>query len=198
SSWSPGSSVANEPTIEPSAPSARCVCPRITPGWSSNVRFTRSSNSRIRSIWVNIHTSRSLSSTAFSLLVIDLAPRLCDARAELRDRRLVCTLKLFLDRQGAQRLGENLDSPGALVSHLAAGLDVTGDVELALARKLAVVDDLVDRVLHVLELPIGQLDPGQILGRDALELIWRNAELGHVPGVDRKAAVWLVCLGDER
>ena len=57
----PARSAASEPTIDASAPSARCVWPRITPGCSSNVRFTRSSNSRIRSIWVNIQISRSLS-----------------------------------------------------------------------------------------------------------------------------------------
>jgi hypothetical protein len=62
-SWSPGSIAASEPTIDASAPSARCVCPRITPGCSSNVRFTRSSNARMRTMWVNIQTRRSLSSS---------------------------------------------------------------------------------------------------------------------------------------
>ena len=63
-----------------------------------------------------------------------LAPGSCDAGAELRDRRLVCALELLLDRQVAQRLGQDLDSPRALVADLPAGLDVAGDVELALAR----------------------------------------------------------------
>src|SRR5271170_4571205 len=45
-----------------SAPSARCACPRITPGCSTNVRFTRSSNSRIRHICVYIQIRRSLES----------------------------------------------------------------------------------------------------------------------------------------
>src|SRR5271167_4313486 len=45
-----------------SAPSARCACPRITPGCSTKVRFTRSSNSRIRHICVNIQIRRSLES----------------------------------------------------------------------------------------------------------------------------------------
>ena len=58
---SSGRSVASEPTIDASAPSARCVWPRITPGLSSNVPFTRSSNSRMRIICVRIQISRSLS-----------------------------------------------------------------------------------------------------------------------------------------
>src|ERR1700689_1003227 len=45
-----------------SAPSARCAWPRITPGCSTKVRFTRSSNSRIRHICVNIQIRRSLES----------------------------------------------------------------------------------------------------------------------------------------
>src|SRR5271170_2360998 len=45
-----------------SAPSARCAFPRITPGCSTKVRFTRSSNSRIRHICVNIQIRRSLES----------------------------------------------------------------------------------------------------------------------------------------
>ena len=40
-----------------------------------------------------------------------------------------------------------------------AGRDVAADVELALARQVAVVDDLVDRVVHVRELAVAQLDP---------------------------------------
>src|SRR6516162_2793874 len=54
--------VASVPTMEASAPSPRCVWPRMTPGCSTNVRFTRSSNSRMRSICVYIQISRSLPS----------------------------------------------------------------------------------------------------------------------------------------
>src|SRR3984957_21062114 len=45
--------------MDASAPSARCVWPRITPGGSVNVRLTRCSNSRTRSMWVKIQICRS-------------------------------------------------------------------------------------------------------------------------------------------
>src|SRR5579871_4950008 len=51
--------VASAPTMLASAPSARWVCPRMTPGFSEKVRLTRSSNSRMRTIWVYIHVRRS-------------------------------------------------------------------------------------------------------------------------------------------
>ena len=66
-------------------------------------------------------------------------------------------------------------------------VDVARDVELALARQAAVVDRLVDRVGHVLALPVAQLDPGEVLERDAPQLLGRDAELAHVPRVDRDA-----------
>jgi exodeoxyribonuclease V alpha subunit len=53
--------IEEEPQRLSEVPGARCVCPRITPGCSSNVRFTRSSNARMRTMWVNIQTRRSLS-----------------------------------------------------------------------------------------------------------------------------------------
>src|SRR6516164_7044287 len=114
--------------MEASAPSARCVCPRITPGCSSNVRLTRSSNSRMRSIWVNIPTSRSLSSCS-------IASSSGDAGAELRDGGLVGALDRLVEREGAQLRGQDLGSPRTVVADRAAGLDVARDVELALSRE---------------------------------------------------------------
>src|SRR5215471_650646 len=105
---------ASEPTIEASAPSARCVWPRITPGCSSNVRFTRSSNSRIRSICVNIQVRRSLSrrcSDTRSPFRIGGEP---GTGTELCGRRLVRTVEDLLDGQAAQVGGEDLDAPRAL------------------------------------------------------------------------------------
>src|SRR5919201_4498309 len=187
-SWSVGSSVASEPTIDASAPSARCVCPRITPGCSSNVRFTRSSNSRTRAIWVNIQTRRSLSS---SFIRSSSIAKSRHAGAELRGGGLVRSLELLLDGEVPQLLREHLDSPRSLVARLDADVHVGGDPELALSGKLAVVDHLVDRVLHVLVLAVGELDPGEVLARDPLHVLGRDAELGHVPGVDRDPAVGL-------
>ena len=51
------------------------------------------------------------------------------------------------------------------------------------------VDDLVHGVVHVLDLAVGQLDPRQVLDRDATELVRRDPELPHVPRVDRDTAV---------
>ena len=93
--------------MEASAPSARWVWPRITPGCSSNVRLTRSSKSRMRSIWVNIQIRRSSLSSA--VLILGLLSR--DAGADLRQRRLVGTVEFLLDRQVAQRLGQDLGAP---------------------------------------------------------------------------------------
>src|ERR671921_428006 len=115
--WSPSRIAAIEPTIDASAPSARWVWPRITPGCSSNVRLTRSSNSRMRSIWVKTQTSRS------------------------RSRPL--------------------------------------PLPLAVAGQTAVVDRLIDEVVHVLALPVAELDPAQVLRRDALEVLGRDPELLH-------------------
>src|SRR3954468_4786015 len=125
----------------------------MTPGCSSNVRFTRSSNSRMRSIWVNTQTSRSRSSPPLSF--VTEAPSLsCDARAELRARRLVRPPEDLVHREVAQLLGEHLDPPRSRVAVLAARLDVGGDVEVALAGQPAVVDRLVDEVVHVLAPPV--------------------------------------------
>ena len=70
-----------------------------------------------------------------------------------------------------------------------ADLDVAPHVELALTGELAVVDDLVDRVVHVGELSVAQLDPAHVLERDPAEVVRRDAELRHVPRVDRDAPV---------
>src|SRR3954451_16410750 len=186
-SWSPSRIAAIEPTIDASAPSARWGWPRMTPGCSSKVRFTRSSNSRMRSIWVKTQTRRSRSR---ALSFVTEAPSLsCDARAELRARRLVGPAEDLVDREVAQLLGEHLDAPRPRVAVLATGLDVGGDVELPLARQPAVVDRLVDEVVHVLAPAVAELDPAEVLGRDAPELLRRDPELAHVPGVDRDAAV---------
>src|SRR5918992_83871 len=125
--------------MEPSAPSARCVCPRITPGCSSNVRFTRSSNSRMRTICVNIQLSRSPDSASDTD-----APFSCEG--ELRARRLVCLLEDLLDRKAAKLFRQHLDSPRAVVAQLPAHGHVPGDRELALAGKPAAVDYLVEPV----------------------------------------------------
>jgi hypothetical protein len=116
----------------------------------------------------------------------------CDASAELGERRLVCAIEFLLDRQGAQGLRKHLDSPRARVADLPAGLDVPGNVELALAGEVTVVDHLVDRVVHVLELTVGQLDPGQALLRYAAQVVGSDPELGHMPRIDRETAVWLI------
>src|SRR3954451_7009583 len=188
--WSPGRRLASEPTIDASAPSARWVWPRITPGCSSNVRFTRSSNSRMRSIWVNTQTSPSRSRPLPLPLAVTEAPSLsCDARAELRARRLVGPPEDLLHREVAQLLGEHLDAPRAPIAVLAGRLDVGRHVELPLAGQAAVVDRLVEEVVHVLAPPVAQLDPAQVLRRDALEVVRRDPELRHVPRVDRNAAV---------
>src|SRR3954465_13159296 len=97
---------AIEPTIDASAPSARWVGPRMTPGCSSNVRFTRSSNSRIRSIWAKTQTRPSRSTPAGCPGPVTAAPsRSPDARAELRAGRLVGPLEDLLEGQVAQLLG---------------------------------------------------------------------------------------------
>ena len=53
------------------------------------------------------------------------------------------------------------------------------------------VDGLVDRVGHVLDLAVGELDPAQIPRRDPLQIRGGDAQLAHVPGVDRQPAVGL-------
>src|SRR3954453_11137234 len=146
----------------------------MTPGCSSNVRFTRSSNSRIRSICVYIQTR---SGTGAPL------------QGELCARGLVASVEDLGDRQAAELLGEDLDAPWAVVALVAAGGDVLADRELALAGQLAVVDDLVDRVVHVVVLAVAQLDPADAPGRDAAQVVRLDPELRHVPGVDRDAGV---------
>src|SRR5690242_14293826 len=70
---------ARAPTMLASAPSARWVWPRITPGFCEKVFFTRSSNSRMRTIWAYIQTRRSLDKSVFN----DIGHNL---RSELRSR----------------------------------------------------------------------------------------------------------------
>src|SRR4051794_12884973 len=156
-SWSPSLRAASEPTIDASAPSARCVCPRITPGCSSNVPFTRSSNSLIRSICVRIQVSLSLSSVS-------------DTRApfgiQFGHRGCVRTVEDLFERQVAQVLGEDLDAPGPLVAELADDPDVPPDRDLALTRQLAPVDPLVEPLLGDPERAVAQLDPGDEPRRD--------------------------------
>src|SRR6185312_6707028 len=179
--------------MDASAPSARWVWPRITPGCSSNVRLTRSSNSRMRSIWVNIQIRRSSLSSA--VLILGLLSS--DAGANLRQRRLIGTVEFLLDWQVAKLLGQDLGAPRAGVARPVQRADIPGDVELALARELAMVDDLVDLVLHVLELSVRQLHPGDVLGGDLRQPLRVDAELAHVPGVDGQPAVGAVGLGDQ-
>src|ERR671933_2623936 len=103
----------------------------MTPGCSSNVRFTRSSNSGMRSIWVKTQTSRSRS-RPFSC--VTEAPSVsCDARAELRARRLVGPPEDLLHREVAQLLGEHLDAPRPRVAVVAQDVHVRRHLELALA-----------------------------------------------------------------
>ena len=94
-----------------------------------------------------------------------------------------------VDRVVAKLLGECLDTPRPRIAVILADPDVALDVELALAGEVAVVDHLVDRVVHVGELAVGELDPAQVLERDPPEVVGRDAELRHVPGVDCDASV---------
>src|SRR5919199_219567 len=131
----------------------------------------------MRSMWVKPQTSRSRS-RPFSC--VTEAPSVsCDARAELRARRLVGPPEDLLHREVAQLLGEHLDAPRAGVAVVAADVDVGRDVELALARQPPVVDGLVDEVVHVLAPAVAELDPGQVLERDPPELLRRDPELAH-------------------
>src|SRR3954451_1095246 len=171
----------------------------MTPGCSSNVRFTRSSNSRMRSIWVKTQTSRSRSRpvgcavTLCELLVVS-----CDARAELRARRLVRPPEDLVHREVAQLLGEHLDAPWPGGAVVAEDLHVGRHLELALAGQPAMVDRLVDAVAHVLVLSVAQLDPREVVERDAPELLGGDAELAHVPRVDGDPAVRSARAGRER
>src|SRR2546423_6956722 len=146
----------------------------MTPGCSSNVRFTRSSNSRILSICVYIQTR---SGTGAPL------------QGELRARGLVASVEDRGDRRIAELLGEDLDPPRALIALVAAGRDVLADRELALAGQLPVVDDLVDRVVHVLVLPVAQFAPADAPGRHMPQLVRLDPKLRHVPRVDPDARV---------
>src|ERR1700754_2590096 len=171
--------------MEASAPSARWVWPRITPGCSSNVRLTRSSKSRMRSIWVNIQIRRSsLSSAVLILGLLSL-----DAGTDLRQRRLIGTVEFLLDRQVAKVLGQDLGAPRTGIAGPVQRVHVSRDVELALARELTVVDDLVELVLLVLGLSVGQFDPRDVPGGDLPQPLGVDAQLAHVPGVDGQAAV---------
>src|ERR1700749_2939770 len=142
-SWSPSPSAAIEPTIDASAPSARCVWPRITPGCSSKVRLTRSSNSRMRSIWVKTQARRSRSRPACWSVPLTEAPLVaCSGHpgAELRARGLVGPPEDLLHREVAQLLREDLDAPRPGVAVVAQDLHVGRHRELALSRQEPVVD----------------------------------------------------------
>src|SRR6187401_485362 len=80
-------------------------------------------------------------------------------QGELPARGLVASVEDLVDRQIAELLGEDLDAPRPVVPLVAQGGDVVADRELALAGELAVVDDLVDEVGHVLVAAVRQLDP---------------------------------------
>src|SRR4026209_1444554 len=169
--------------MDASAPSARCVCPRITPGCSWNVFFTRSSNSRIRAICVNIQTSRS-----FDRPFSDTdAP--FSREVELRARRLVRSVEDLVDRETAKLLREDLDAPGAVVAELAQHGDVAGDRELAFAGQLAAVDHLVEPGPRVIVRAVRALDPGHEPRRDATEVVGLEPELPEVPRVEGETAV---------
>src|SRR6476620_8827146 len=150
----------------------------MTPGCSSNVLFTRSSNSRIRTICVNIQVSRS-----FGRPFSDTeAPFSRDG--ELGAGRLVGTVEDLLDREVAELLGENLHPPRGVVAELPEHGPVLGDRELALAGKLSPVDHLVEPVLRVLVRPVAELDPPDEPGRDAAELVGLEPQLAEMPGVE--------------
>src|SRR4051794_2344095 len=199
--WSPSPIAASEPTIDASAPSARCVWPRMTPGWSRKVRFTCSSNWRMRAIWWKPHPSRSPSRASFAFTRSPFVERLggCRRRAELGGGRIVRPPEDHVDLVVAQLLREDLDTPRARVAVVDRGIDVAADVELALAGEVAVVDDLVDVVVvgDPLELAVAELDPAEVLERDLAEVVRGDAELRHVPRVDDQAAVLRAGLRDE-
>src|SRR5256714_11750863 len=138
----------------------------MTPGCSSNVRFTRSSNSRILSICVYIQTR---SGTGAPL------------QGELRARGLVASVEDLGDRQIAELLGEDLDPPRALIALVAAGRDVLADRDLGLAGERPVVDDLADRGGHVLVLPLAQLDPTGAPRRHMAQLRPHHPQPRHGP-----------------
>src|SRR3954465_6097497 len=100
----------------------------------------------MRDIWWNIHTSRSPSRASVAFTRSPFVERLggCRRRAELGGRRIVRPLEDHVDLVVAQLLGEDLDAPRPRVSVVDRRVDVAADVELALAREVAVVDDLVD------------------------------------------------------
>src|SRR5581483_7701796 len=137
----------------------------------------------MRSIWVNIQTSLSLSSSCISRSSSG------HAGAELRDAGLVGALDRLLERERAQFCGQDLGPPRTVVADRATRLDVSRDVELPLAGEPTVVDHLVDLVIHVLHRAVGELDPGQLIARDALQLLGFDPQLAHVPGVDREPPV---------
>ena len=58
--------------------------------------------------------------------------------------------------------------------------------------------DLVEPVLGVLVVAVGELDPGEEARRDAPELVGLEPQLADVPGVDREAAVRRVRALDHR
>src|SRR5215472_4824955 len=91
--------------IDASAPSPRCVWPRITPGCSTNVRFTRSSNSRIRNIWVHIQINALLASRSDGLIAApppinaaEFCPRLSDMTNRFAHRHLRAGLRKNLQQ----------------------------------------------------------------------------------------------------
>src|SRR5262245_47264936 len=92
-------------------------------------------------------------------------------RSERGAARLVRALEDLLDREAAQLLRQDLDPPRTGVPGVAHGRDVLADRELALAGQRAMVDRLVDGVVHVLPLAVAQLDPGEMARRHAAELV---------------------------
>ena len=60
------------------------------------------------------------------------------------------------------------------------------------------VDGLVDEVGHVLVAAVAELHPAEVPRRDAPQVVRLDAELRHVPGVDREAAVRRVGALDDR
>src|SRR3954466_14272158 len=157
------------PAATPSWPTLRWISPKTS---SARLSWpTRSSNSRILHIaWRRARASG------------------CDG-LDLRRGTLVGPSVHLVEWQGAQVLGQHLDTPGLGVAHVQRDLHVAADVELALTGQLAPVDDLVELVVHVLVLAVPQLDPAEALERELAQILGLDAELPHVPRVDHHAGV---------
>ena len=87
-----------------------------------------------------------------------LEPRLLEhVRMEVEDRLTQLAhgaVEDLVDRPVAQVLRQDLDPPGPLIAGVAARLHVRADRELAFAGQAAMVDGLVDQVVHVLVLAV--------------------------------------------